>query len=69
MDFVSTLISKYKPSTLLDVGCGDGRLLEFLSHKNKELKQGYIGIDLCNEAILLAKVLNQHDNFFLQGCC
>ncbi len=64
MHFVSTLITQYQPSSLLDVGCGDGRLLEFISRKDKKWKDSYIGIDLCREAISLAKVLNQHDSFF-----
>lgn len=64
MDFISTLIENQKPSSLLDVGCGDGRLLSFICGKNEELKNTYTGIDLCEKAILFAKLLNNHESFF-----
>lgn len=49
-------ISKIKFSSLLDVGCGEGRLLNLLSKKfpNRNFK----GIDLSEPSILLAKGLN-----------
>ncbi len=49
-------ISKINFSTLLDVGCGDGKLINELSKKftNKKFK----GIDLSEPSIYLAKGLN-----------
>ncbi|MSP52957.1 MAG: class I SAM-dependent methyltransferase [Gammaproteobacteria bacterium] len=64
MDFISTLIVNQNPLSILDVGCGDGRLLSFICSKNKELKNIYTGIDLCEKAILFAKLLNDHETFF-----
>ena len=42
-----------KKCTILDFGCGTGYLYEFL--KKKKFKGKYLGIDISNEAISLAK--------------
>ncbi len=64
MDFISNLVVEQNPSSILDVGCGDGRFLSFIYQKNEDLKRTYVGIDLCEKAILFARLLNQHENFF-----
>lgn len=47
--------------TLIDVGCGDGRLISEMANENKEKR--FHGIDLSHSAINLAKALNyQQDN-------
>lgn len=64
MDFISTLIASQKPLSILDIGCGDGRFLDFICEKNKELKKTYTGVDLCEKAIAFARLLNDHERFF-----
>jgi len=56
-----------KPNiNILDLGCGNGRLLTFLEPYIKKLKLKYLGIDLSNELIKEAK--KQFPNqYFIQG--
>lgn len=47
--------------SLLDIGCGDGRLINYLANKYKS--KNFMGVDLSKPSILLAKALNyQYDN-------
>jgi SAM-dependent methyltransferase len=46
-------------SKVLDVGCGNGRLLVFL--KDKKIK--YLGVDTCQELLAEARKLNPEENF------
>lgn len=54
MTFVVELIREQRPSSLLDVGCGDGRLLHLLQNDSIQLR----GIDLSSQAIALAQAFN-----------
>lgn len=46
---------------VLDVGCGDGRLVDRLRSTGANIK--YLGIDLVEEAICLARSLNSAESF------
>lgn len=61
IEFIINELQKVNYSSLLDVGCGDGRFLRELDSVsgNKELK----GIDYSKKAIDLAKVLNPSLDF------
>lgn len=61
MDAVRQMIESDNPNQLLDVGCGDGRLLNFLGSNYFER---YEGIDLSKDSIVLAQVLNRKKCFF-----
>ncbi len=55
------MIMEFKPKSVLDVGCGDGRFLQLLGEEIKRDKKYNIemlGIDISNEAIVLANALN-----------
>lgn len=51
---IKLLIESYQPKSVLDVGCGDGRLLGLLSDNI----QKKIGIDLSDRAIAFAKAFH-----------
>ena len=59
MDMVANLIKKEKPSNLLDIGCGDGRLSDFVRFEGCK----YTGVDLSKKAITIASVLNEDVEF------
>ncbi len=52
--FVAHLIETYRPTALLDVGCGDGRLL----HEVKGKLPHVTGIDMSERAVALARAMN-----------
>lgn len=58
--FLSGIINKNDFESMIDVGCGDGYLINYLSkfHDNKRLK----GVDLSNRAITFAKAFALADN-------
>lgn len=58
MDF----ISQYQPRSLLDVGCGDGRLINILSNAPKFEHIYYQGVDISKRSIQLARSLNDKKN-------
>ncbi len=53
-------LEKEKFSSIIDVGCGDGFFVGKLSEKfrNKEV----VGVDVSNQAIYFARLLNKHKN-------
>ncbi len=54
MTFVAELVRKWKPVRLLDVGCGDGRLISMV----REAVADAHGIDLSSRAVAFAKAFN-----------
>jgi 2-polyprenyl-3-methyl-5-hydroxy-6-metoxy-1,4-benzoquinol methylase len=46
------MLSHAPRGSLLDVGCGEGALADYL---NEEQKKNYVGIDLSKEAVRIAK--------------
>jgi len=58
MSFTVNYISQLNFSDLLDVGCGDGRLINELSQNFPE--RNFYGVDMSQSAIFLAKGLNYH---------
>lgn len=51
-------------SVILDLGCGNGRLYNYLNKKNlKNLNNNYFGIDFSTSMIKVAKKLNPKANF------
>jgi cyclopropane fatty-acyl-phospholipid synthase-like methyltransferase len=64
MDFLAGLVAAARPDSILDVGCADGRFLDFLVERDPSLKARYAGVDLVPGAIELARVLNRHDRFY-----
>ena len=62
MTFVARLIAeRLKAQSVLDVGCGDGRLLNMLRGKVPRL----VGVDLVEQAILFARAFNPEMEFFI----
>jgi len=63
MGFIEHLkeyLKNYNFSNLIEVGCGDGRIISELSKKFKDKK--FTGIDISKKAIDYAKYLNIQDN-------
>jgi len=58
MDRLATLAKEMGPRTILDVGCGDGRLADFMDGLGI-----YRGVDLSDSAIRLAKGLTGGKDF------
>lgn len=54
MSFVTELIYQHMPESLLDVGCGDGRLI----HTIKNFVPKLTGIDLSERAVAFARAFN-----------
>jgi len=61
--FVVDLIRQRKPQSLLDVGCGDGRLI----HMVKSLVPHVWGIDLSEQALGFARAFNPNREFLCGG--
>jgi len=59
-DLIADLIKRIKFDSLMDVGCGDGRLLQILAEEFKD--KSFTGIDYSKRCINLASALNQHHN-------
>lgn len=59
MTFVGDLIRECEPQSLLDVGCGDGRLI----HMVKVLVPHVCGVDLSERAIRFARAFNPGVDF------
>ena len=59
-DLIADLIEAIKFYSLMDVGCGDGRLLQILAGKFKD--KSFTGIDYSERCINIAKGLNTHVN-------
>jgi 2-polyprenyl-3-methyl-5-hydroxy-6-metoxy-1,4-benzoquinol methylase len=69
---IAEKILSYRPVSILDVGCGDGRLLHFISETGNnsvcgsdgEIKKA--GVDLSKKAISFARAFNPDCNIY---CC
>lgn len=59
LSYVKDKVIEFKPNSVLDVGCGDGRFLGLLKNEVKTIK----GIDLSERAISFAKVFNPDIDF------
>ena len=57
---ISECLKNNKPKKFLDIGCGDGRLINFLSKKHNSIS--FTGIDYDPLSIKWAKILNQKPN-------
>lgn len=57
IEFILRMVAQDNPSSLIDIGCGDGRFTREIHHKFPNIKVG--GIDLSARAITLAKAMNQ----------
>ena len=65
LDSACDAIGALKGKTVLDVGCGDGRLCDRLRQKfGLEIK--YLGVDLVERAIDFARAFNPGEEF---RCC
>lgn len=61
MGFIKDLlINDVQPASLLDVGCGDGRLINMMDGKIPHL----VGVDLVESAILFARAFNPGAAFY-----
>jgi 2-polyprenyl-3-methyl-5-hydroxy-6-metoxy-1,4-benzoquinol methylase len=60
IDLVCNALASLEFNTLLDIGCGDGKLLSILSDIYEEKK--FCGIDYSEQAIALAKLLCKNMN-------
>jgi SAM-dependent methyltransferase len=60
ISFIINFIIDKQFNSLIDVGCGDGRLINLL---NEEFSGRLVGIDLSDNAITLAKAFNQTRDF------
>ncbi|MEA2006622.1 MAG: class I SAM-dependent methyltransferase [Patescibacteria group bacterium] len=58
MKYTVGYVYKSGCKSLLDVGCGDGRLISELA--SSDSSGSYVGVDLSESAILLAKAMNQN---------
>ncbi|MCB9078071.1 MAG: class I SAM-dependent methyltransferase [Anaerolineaceae bacterium] len=62
MHFIAHLIKNtLRPQSLLDIGCGDGRLLNMLQDQVPQL----VGVDLVKQAVLFAKAFNPSLRIYL----
>ncbi len=59
VSFIAELIGRNHPESLLDVGCGDGRLI----HMIKSLVPRISGVDLSERAIAFARAFNPDVDF------
>lgn len=59
MTFVAELVISHRPESLIDVGCGDGRLIHMIKH----LVSNVNGIDLSEKALAYARAFNPEVNF------
>lgn len=60
ISFITNLIIDYQFVSLIDVGCGDGRLINSL---NEKFSGRLVGIDVSDKAIVLARAFNQTREF------
>lgn len=61
MNHVAELVSEREWKSAIDVGCGDGRLVDILSRRFPERK--VVGLDYSDRAVSLARVLAPHGEF------
>lgn len=60
---ITTLIGQIKPTTILDVGCGEGLIIEKIIHHNQIDPQKITGVDYSSSALKIAKQKNFDSNF------
>jgi 2-polyprenyl-3-methyl-5-hydroxy-6-metoxy-1,4-benzoquinol methylase len=60
LNTINDILTKIPHDTLLDVGCGDGYVLNYLSKMNPNKR--YLGIDLSEKAIKFADAFKNCDN-------
>ncbi|MFQ5525881.1 MAG: class I SAM-dependent methyltransferase [Thermoanaerobaculia bacterium] len=61
LSFVLSVIEKLEPASLLDVGCGDGRLVSEVRERIPAI--GALGIDTSARAVALARAMNSGGEF------
>lgn len=59
-------INTFKPTTILDIGCGNGRITEWISQQTQTT---CVGIDISSEAVKLANERTKRNNklHFIEG--
>ena len=62
MRHVIDVIKELRPTSILDVGCGDGVLISTLQSEGIGVKWG--GVDVSSEAIAFARAFNNHVEWF-----
>jgi len=60
-NFIIHLISKISPRTILDIGCGDGRITDMIAQSIKGAE--VLGIDISHNAIKWAKKYSKYAKF------
>jgi 2-polyprenyl-3-methyl-5-hydroxy-6-metoxy-1,4-benzoquinol methylase len=60
LEYLKEYLEKINFNNLIEVGCGDGRILSELSEKYKSKK--LVGIDISSKAIAFAKIINENKN-------
>jgi SAM-dependent methyltransferase len=63
IDIIKKIINKISPKTILDFGCGDGKLIYELKNKNIKLT----GIDISKKAISFAKLFSPEEKFIVEN--
>jgi 2-polyprenyl-3-methyl-5-hydroxy-6-metoxy-1,4-benzoquinol methylase len=62
ISIIKKIIKKISPKTILDFGCGDGKLIYELKNQDTELT----GIDLSKKAISFAKIFSPKEKFIAE---
>jgi len=62
LDKVITFLKDSNADELLDIGCGDGRLVNRIRSYSLDIKK-YKGVDLAPDAIRFAKCMNPQEDF------
>lgn len=65
LDYLITKINKLEPNSILDFGCGDGRLITELIKNNSPEK--LFGVDISQRALKFANAFNSSDNIFFSS--
>lgn len=60
MEYIIGVINKFKPKKILDIGCGDGRLLNYFDEIVKDKPELMKGIDISEKAIKFAQAFSHN---------
>lgn len=64
---INDFVSKRNPSKVIDIGCGDGKLIATLS--SQFIQSSFLGVDYSEQAINLARLMNRGDKQNLSFQC